>query len=197
VTGSLHQFEPGTELLRAIGANLRRLRTGRGLSLQRLASRAGVSRAMISRVELGHSVPSVTVVWKLAKALDLPFSALVSDQPGATLRVVPAAEAKVLTSADGSCTSRALFPFEPRRVELYSMRLAAGASEQARGHPPGTTEHLAVHEGSLEVVVGAERAPLGPGDAVLFEADRPHSYRNMGAVDAVLYLVMSYVETIR
>jgi mannose-6-phosphate isomerase-like protein (cupin superfamily) len=84
-------------------------------------------------------------------------------------------------------------------VELYSMRLAAGASEEVSGQPPGTTEHLAVHEGSVEVevAVGAERAPLGPGDAVLFEADRPHAYRNIGTVDAVLYLVMSYVETIR
>jgi hypothetical protein len=33
---------------------------------------------------------------------------------------------------------------------------------------------------------------LDEGDAVDFLADVPHSYRNLGVVPAVLYLVMSY-----
>ena len=37
---------------------------------------------------------------------------------------------------------------------------------------------------------------LEAGDAILFEADTPHAYRNPGEVEAVMYLVMTYAETV-
>src|SRR5512145_999966 len=42
-----------------IGQNLRRLRTKRGLSLERLSKLSSVSRAMLSQVELAQSVPTI------------------------------------------------------------------------------------------------------------------------------------------
>jgi DNA-binding XRE family transcriptional regulator len=41
----------------AVAANLRRLRVRRGLSLERLGQRSGVSRAMLGQIELGQSSP--------------------------------------------------------------------------------------------------------------------------------------------
>ena len=48
---------------------------------------------------------------------------------------------------------------------------------------------------------GARIAPEGswttaPGDAIVFEADADHSYRNTGDTDAVMYLVMTYAEPV-
>ena len=43
---------PSDDFAPAVGANLRRLRTRRGLSLERLAQASGVSRAMLGQVEL-------------------------------------------------------------------------------------------------------------------------------------------------
>ena len=37
---------------------------------------------------------------------------------------------------------------------------------------------------------------LGAGDAVVFEADQPHAYRNAGDSEAVMYLVMTYADTV-
>jgi quercetin dioxygenase-like cupin family protein len=37
---------------------------------------------------------------------------------------------------------------------------------------------------------------LAEGDAILFEADVPHSYRNLTSIEAVLYLVITYVGAI-
>jgi len=37
---------------------------------------------------------------------------------------------------------------------------------------------------------------LTEGDAILFDADVPHSYRNLGTEDALLFLVMTYVEAV-
>jgi transcriptional regulator with XRE-family HTH domain len=176
-----------------VSSNLRRIRTTRGLSLERLAQLSGVSRAMLGQIELGQSTPTINLLWKIARALGVPFSALITDPTASRTRVLPATRAKILSSADGSFSSRALFPFdEPRTVEFYELHLKPRSLEVAEPHPPGTVENLVVASGALEVTVGDEQHHLGPGDAIQFEADGPHEYRNPGDDETVVYLVMTY-----
>ncbi len=185
------------DLAPVVGKNLRRLRMQRGLSLERLAKASGVSRAMLGQIELGQSAPTINVLWKIARALDLPFSALITSTGGSGTRVLRAHQSKRLTSHDGRFVSRALFPFdEPRRVEFYELQLKAHSEEQADAHPPGTMENLAILRGTLEMEVGTERHLLGTGDAIVFEADKPHVYRNVGDEDVTMYLVMTYAEEV-
>src|SRR5205814_1689381 len=134
---------PHGELTAIVGVNLRRLRNDRGLSLEKLAQASGVSRAMLGQIELGQSAPTINVLWKIARALEVTFSALISARTQSGALVLRSQESKLLTSKDRSFTSRPLFPFdEPRRVEFYELRLAAGSIEDADAHPPGTTENL-------------------------------------------------------
>lgn len=181
-----------------VGKNLKRLRTERGLSLQGLAEASGVSRAMLGQVELGQSAPTINVLWKMARALDVPFSALITSQATTGAKVMRSDAAKKLLSGDGAFQSRALFPFdEPRRVEFYELKLTPKGVEKADPHAPGTTENLVVARGTVEIVTAGETHRLETGDAILFEADQPHVYRNVGSSDAVLYLVMTYAEQVR
>lgn len=186
-----------TDLAPIVGANLRRLRIRRGLSLDRLARRSGVSRAMLGQIELGRSAPTINIMWKIARALEITFSALISNSANSGTRILTAAEAKRLTSADGTFLSRALFPYgEPRRVEFYELRLAPGALEEAVPHPPGTSENLVVSAGAVDIGVADKVHRLGAGDAILFEADVPHSYRNVSKIEALMYLVMTYADSV-
>jgi transcriptional regulator with XRE-family HTH domain len=181
----------------AVGANLRRLRVKRGLSLERLARHSGVSRAMLSQIELGQSAPTITTLWKIARSLGVTFSALISRGDEGAPRLLRPEEAKLLTNQDGSFTSRALFPFgEPRRTEFYELRLKARGAEDASPHPPGTTENLIVTTGAVQIRVGATTYDLRAGDAILFVADVPHQYRNVGPGEVVMYLVMTYAQDI-
>jgi transcriptional regulator with XRE-family HTH domain len=183
----------GADLTPVVAQNLKRLRTERGLSLEKLSQAAGVSRAMLGQIEQGKSAPTINVVWKIVRALDVPFSTLISDPTAARVTILPAARARMLRSRDGSFSSRALFPMDqPRNVEFYELRLTPFGAEEADPHPPGTTENLVVANGSLELTIGGERALLVQGDAILFQADVPHTYRNPGNAEAVLYLVMTY-----
>jgi transcriptional regulator with XRE-family HTH domain len=184
-----------SDLSPIVGGNLRRLRVRRGLSLEKLAKASGVSRAMLGQIELGQSAPSINVLWKIARALDVTFSALISAAGGGGTVILREASAKRLTSHDGGFVSRALFPFdEPRRVEFYELRLAARKVEQADPHPPGTTENLVVTQGVVDLTIGTQVQRLGTGDAILFEADVAHVYANPGDSDAVMYLVMTYAQ---
>lgn len=187
--------EEGRELTIAVGVNLRRLRLRRGLSLERLAQRSGVSRAMLSQIELGQSTPTISLLWKVARALDISFSTLVSTQERTGPVVLRASQAKRLTNADGSFVSRPLFPTdEPRKVEFHEMELAPKAQDQPLSHPLGTTNNLIVVRGTLDVDVGAATFTLGEGDALLFHSDETHRFRNPGLLPALVYLVISYNE---
>ena len=189
--------EEATDLAPVVGGNLRRLRTKRALSLERWSQLSGVSRAMLGQIELCQSAPTINVLWKIARALEVTFSALISSRTQSGALVLRTDEAKILSSKDRSFTSRALFPFdEPRRVEFYELRLAGGGVETADAHAPGTSENLVVTAGTVEIDVAGETHRLTAGDSILFEADAPHAYRNAGKVEAVMYLVMTYAEEV-
>ena len=171
-----------------VGSNLRRMRTTRGLSLERLARASGVSRAMLCQIELGQSTPTINTIWKIARALNCQFSALITSRPPREAKVLRAANAQILTSRDGTFSSRALFPFdESRLVEFYELRLAPLSSECAEAHSPNTVENLVVTAGSLEMVVADMHYRLVAGDAIQFEADVRHEYRNAGSAETVIY----------
>jgi transcriptional regulator with XRE-family HTH domain len=187
----------GRDLTPVVGGNLRRIRNQRGLSLERLSKLSGVSRAMLGQVELGQSAPTINVLWKISSALGVPFSALITARSSGGLQVLRAEHAKHLTSHDGSYSSRALFPFdEPRRVEFYELRMAPGSVEKADAHNPGTTENLVVAAGGVEIEVGTRKETLHTGDAIVFQADVPHVYRSRSDRETVMYLVMTYADTV-
>lgn len=185
------------DLAPTVGKNLRVLRLKRGLSLEKLAKASGVSRAMLGQVELGQSAPTINVLWKIARALDVPFASLIASGASRGTKVMRAAQAKKLMSHDGTFGSRALFPLDTsRKVEFYELRLAPKGVEQADPHPAGTTENLVVASGAVEIEAAGQTHALKAGDAIFFEADGPHAYRNTGAREAVLYLVMTYTEQV-
>jgi transcriptional regulator with XRE-family HTH domain len=185
------------DLVPILGANLRRLRVKRGLSLERLSKLSGVSRAMLSQVELAYSAPTINVIWRIASALGVPFGALLTTQELQTTQVLRKSQAKTLTSHDGAFSTRALFPPNmPRRTEFYEVRLRPHGVEHAAAHAPGTVENLVVTQGKLAIHVNGDYAQLDTGDAIQFNADVPHVYENPTDFESVLYLVMTYAEEI-
>jgi transcriptional regulator with XRE-family HTH domain len=79
---TLHGF-PCTLLGMLNGPQLKKLRTARGLTQDELATMAGVSRATVACGEAGQLAnPRIETVQKLARALDVPWVALLTDSSG-------------------------------------------------------------------------------------------------------------------
>jgi rhodanese-related sulfurtransferase/transcriptional regulator with XRE-family HTH domain len=181
------------ELDAVIGGNLRELRSQRSLSLDATARLTGLSRALLGQIELGQNTPSVGVVWKIARAFEVPFAALLAAPQKVTTAVLRSDKAKRLISADGRFSSRALFPFgEANKVEFYELWLKGHAREEAEAHQPGTRENLVVTSGKLVVEFSGTRHELTKGDAIVFGADVPHVYFNPANDDCWMHLVMTY-----
>jgi quercetin dioxygenase-like cupin family protein len=152
---------------------------------------------MLGQIELGRSVPTISLLWKVATALNVTFATLTASARAQGTAILRREQAKILSASEGRFTSRALFPFDgERKVEFYEVRIAPLHQEDAEAHAPGTVENLIIQQGSVEIGFGGERHSLHEGDAILFAADVAHSYRNLGTTEAILYLVMTYVESV-
>ena len=73
-----------------IGITIRSFRLQRGMSQGDIEKRTGLLRCYLSRVENGHTVPSLDTLQKIAGAMDMPLSHFfaedpVKDVPGVTL----------------------------------------------------------------------------------------------------------------
>jgi transcriptional regulator with XRE-family HTH domain len=80
------------ELDGRIAARLLAERTSRSWSLEQLAERAGVSRAMISKVERGESSPTAAVLGRLSAAFGLTLSQLLARAEQGAERLLNRAE---------------------------------------------------------------------------------------------------------
>lgn len=196
-TGRKAPLPPGddvgaADLARRVAANLRERRKARGMSLDELSAASGVSRAALSQIETLKSNPSLSVLWKIAVGLQIPFSELLGDA-GPSVGLLRRNDAQVLRSADGRLESRPVSPAGfSRDVEAYELRLAARSSHVAEAHAPGTKELIVVLSGLLRMHVGNDKFELGPGDALAFPADRPHTYENPAGGEARYHNLVVY-----
>jgi transcriptional regulator with XRE-family HTH domain len=163
---------------RQVAGRLKKLRQKAGLSLEQLAKASGVSRAMLSQIETLKANPTIAVLWRIAGGLGVSFAELLGEgRYGPQVELSRAADARYLYSEDGAFRSRPLLAHVPgHRVELYELRLEPGGVDTADPHPAGSFEQLLVTQGEMRISVPGESYELGPGDALLFPADRPHSY---------------------
>jgi transcriptional regulator with XRE-family HTH domain len=62
-----------------IGVTIRNYRLQKGMSQGDIEKRTGLLRCYLSRVENGHTVPSLDTLAKIASAMELPLSQFFSD----------------------------------------------------------------------------------------------------------------------
>ena len=178
--------------LAIIARELRGARRKRQLSLEQLADLSGVSRSMISKIERSEAVPSTTVLAKLAEALGLTFSQLMSQSVEREILVIEASRQPVLKDDVSGLTRRCLSPVLPGRgvdwiLNTLPPRSTAG---EFGAHRRGVEEYIFVQSGTLKAVIGAEVITLQSGDSLYFQADANHAFTNVGKTDCVYFLVI-------
>lgn len=177
-------------LTAAIANNVRAQRAHRGLTLDELAARSGVSRGMLVQVEQGRTNPSVTTLARIADALGVTVARLVEVSDVPVVRVVRAAD--VVTFTHGEGTARLLVGTDsPAILELWDWRLGPGEHHDSDAHAAGTREMLTVLSGTLTLTVYGKSHEVGRDEAVLFRADRPHRYANTGAEEVRFVMVVT------
>jgi transcriptional regulator with XRE-family HTH domain len=177
-----------------VGDRLAHLRQTKGLSLDELSRKAGVSKSMLSQIERAQANPTVAVVWRLANALGVDIGSLLGDQPRLAvpaISIVHAHGTPSLRSPDGLCDLHILGPIElAGNFEWYTLSIQAGGVLESEAHEHGTREHLTVMTGSLEVSTGGEQQRIKQGETARYAVDRKHAIRNPTKSTATALLVV-------
>ncbi|HMJ12119.1 MAG TPA: XRE family transcriptional regulator, partial [Polyangiaceae bacterium] len=179
---------------RRVSDGLRRFRKARGLSLDELAQRSGVSRAALSQIEGARTNPTLAVLWKVAVGLEVPFQVLMGVTEELGPRILRAGETPPLRSADGRMESRLLSPGgSAPDLEVYELTFLPKAAHRSEPHGQGTNETLIVLTGALRVSISEETYELAAGDTLFFHADVPHVYENRSSHESRCIDVIRYV----
>ena len=109
-----------------IAARVKFERTARGWSLDELAQKSGVSRAMISKVERGEASPTATVLVRLASAFQLTLAGLIAKAEAGADRLVRAQDQARWRDPATGYRRRQVFARPDHPVELARIELPAG-----------------------------------------------------------------------
>jgi len=148
---------------------------------------------MLSQIEREKANPTIAITWRLANALGVQIGELLagSEKDVETIRVLEAHETPTLPGAHAGYTLRILGPMElAGKYEWYELTLAPGGELVSQPHDPGTTEHLTILHGSMELEVGAQKKKVKLGGTARYAADLPHAIRNPGKAEAKALLVV-------
>ena len=174
------------------GPRIRYLRRERGLTLEELADRSGVSRAMISKLERGEKNPTLVVAAKVAEGLGITLSQLMGIEQRREVVRVPHGQRVIIRDQETGFERQLLSPaFGGRGVEFMRNVVPEGAtSGEFSPHRRGVEEYVVVESGRVRAILGGEVYLLEEGDAMYFEADVVHKFDNAGEGECSYYLVI-------
>ncbi|PKF81477.1 XRE family transcriptional regulator [Vibrio sp. vnigr-6D03] len=180
-----------------VGDNLKRLRSDKGWSLDKAAKETGVSKAMLGQIERGESSPTVAKLWQIASGFEVSFSSFITTSSNSELTSLfrDANELRREEYNVGFFVSL-LFPFEPALgFEIFELTLVPNYQHESPPHNLGVTEHILCISGELAVLFDGEWHTLKAGQAVRFNANQIHGYKNIGKENAVFHNVIHYPES--
>ena len=174
-----------------IAHRLRQERKRRAWSLDELAGRAQVSRAMISKIERQVSTPTAVLLARLADAMGLTLSSLMFEKRTRE-HGITRLDAQVLWRDPASGYTRRLVSpaVHEDDAEIVAVDLPAGARVWFAA--AGTLQidgQVLLLEGRLQLSFGAETLSLCPGDCARVAIHLAHELHNPGA-EAARYLVV-------
>ena len=174
-----------------MGERVRALRRERGWTLELLAERSGVSRAMISNLERGEKNPTLVVAARVAEGLGVSLSQLVGIEARREIVVVPKEGRMVMRDPETGFERQLLSPSFGGELEFIRNVVPEGStSGEFPPHRRGVEEYVVVEKGRLRAILGSEEHVLEEGDAAYFEADVSHRFDNVGVGECSYYLVI-------
>jgi transcriptional regulator with XRE-family HTH domain len=175
-----------------LGERVRGFRRERGWTLEMLAERSGVSRAMISKLERGEKNPTLVVAAKVAEGFGVSLSKLVGVEEKREVVILPRERRMTMRDPETGFERQLLSPsFGGRGVEFTRNAVPEGStSGEFLPHRQGVEEYLVVERGRLRAVLGGEEFLLDEGDVAYFGADVTHRFDNAGEGECTYYLVI-------
>ena len=180
------------QLVKLLAERIGARRRDRGLSLDRLAALADVSKGALVQIENGDANPSIATLCKLAAALGASVADLVQASGQHPAEVLPATAPRLLWRGPKGGTATLLIGSPgPDMLELWTWELRPAERYDAPAHPSGTQELIHVVSGALTLAFGEVSYVIKQGGSAVARTDRPHAYACDGKRAARFTMVVS------
>jgi transcriptional regulator with XRE-family HTH domain len=183
------------ELILLLGDKIKTKRTGKNITLEQLATKAGVSKGLISQIENNRTVPSLPVLFNIIHSLDEDLKTFFEDMHDSFNN------SHILIIRKGQ---EKLFAKEATRGFSYKRILTRSVASQATDivllelkKNAGRTKMIStdafeckyILKGSIEYIIEKETFTLHEGDTLFFNGRAPHRLKNIGNTEALLLVV--------
>ena len=169
-----------------IGQKIKKVRTAKKVTLDRLANDTGFSTEYIKEIESGQTMPPVGALLQLARALEVDSAFLLKEQESKL-----SARIKAYTQRTDNYAYETLTPgAENKHLKAFRVSIPSGQDHKGVGYQHEGEEFDYVINGQVEVIVGDHVNKLGPGDSLHFNSGIRHMLRNIGKEDAELIVVI-------
>lgn len=179
-----------------VGRKLKEIRKSKKLVLSEVAEKAGVSTALVSKVENGRTIPSLPVLITLVFALEEDLSnffrdvVLKSDKGYFVIRKEdnPPLEKEAAAGFEYALIfNKHLFSIG---FEIVLLTLAPNSSREKT--VTDAFEFKYMLEGETRYVIGEENVDLKAGDALYFDGRIPHNPQNISSSPAKMLVIYFY-----
>jgi transcriptional regulator with XRE-family HTH domain len=184
------------KIVSSIGNKISHLRKQKNLSLSQLAKKAGISPTCVHKLERNEMTPTITVLMRIADALEVKVGHFVQEESGDfeyvdnVEYVVKKTAKKVQKHKEGAIVQYAAFRL--REAKLFSQVVhfqKAGAKSGVEAHT-----HLGEHfifclEGEFAQEVDGKKYILHKGDCIHFFCTHPHLWEITGKKGATMLFI--------
>jgi transcriptional regulator with XRE-family HTH domain len=179
--------EPATLRARRplVGAEIRRWRTQRAMTLAQVAERSGLNIGYLSQIENDKASPSLESLAAIGDALDVPVAWFLLGDTSAPV-VVRSTERSVNVDPHGGRIER-VDGGTSRDLAILQVCAPGGTGIGDHTHP-GLEHHLVV-SGRWRVRQGDHEYELGPGDYVRWDGTVPHAAECVGPEECSMLIV--------
>lgn len=161
------------------------------MTVEALATAAGLDKGFLSRLERGAKQPSVDTVLRLSAALDVPVGRLFGEQTTEdTVRISRASGRHRSDQGDG-------YSFElltPTGGLMEGFLFEAGAEFVGAGRRHEGDEMFFVLSGAVEMRTPDRSYVLETGDCAYFPGHLAHSMRRIGPPSAIALIAVAKTE---
>ncbi|MFS8641161.1 MAG: cupin domain-containing protein [Symbiobacteriaceae bacterium] len=163
----------------SLGHRIRQTRTQKGITLQELAERSGLSKGFLCQLENDKASPSLQALDRLSAGLGVPIALLLISQDERAY-VVRAHSRQGYSSMNGDGLTVHLLSAPGRNLKMMLLELAPGAATGGDHHVHEGEECHLVLEGTVRYRQGDEELILNEGDSLHWNGYIPHRVENCG-----------------
>ncbi|TWT51669.1 HTH-type transcriptional regulator PuuR [Allorhodopirellula solitaria] len=163
------------------------------MTLEEVASRTGLTRSWLSKVENFRVTPSLPALGQIAVALNVTTSELVAGLDEKPTLVVVRKDERLVVERESSESNTTVYESlahkrPSRSMDPFLLTVPAGvAREQALTHTG--EEFLMVQQGQIEFEFDGEKHTVKAGDCIYFDSSVPHRVINSSKRTATVLCV--------